>query len=135
MVNRTQALVLGFFALVWVGLVLIVAISPEVYDRTLRVPNGDRTVEVGFVAALSALIAILAYGVRQRWRWVFWLILAAFLAGLLRLAASALELGGILPAQGPGWYTVVQAVIGLAQFVIALAMIAGYRKHGVWGAY
>ena len=29
---------------------------------------------------------------------------------------------------------VLQAVVGLIQFVIALAMLAGYRKTGVWGA-
>jgi hypothetical protein len=30
---------------------------------------------------------------------------------------------------------VLQAVVGLLQFVIALAMLAGYRKTGVWGAW
>jgi hypothetical protein len=29
----------------------------------------------------------------------------------------------------------LQAVVGLIQFVIALAMLAGYRKAGVWGAF
>ncbi len=135
MVNRTQGLVLGFLAFVWVSLAVIVALAPEVYDRTLNVPNGDRTVEVGFVAALSALIAFLAVAVVRRWRWAFWLIVVAFLAGLLRIVASVLELAGSMPAQGPPWYTVLQAVIGAAQLLIAMAMIAGYRKHGVWGRF
>jgi hypothetical protein len=30
---------------------------------------------------------------------------------------------------------VLTAVIGLIQFGIALAMLAGYRKSGVWGEF
>jgi hypothetical protein len=135
MVNRTQALVIGFFAVAWVSLLVIVAVAPEVYDRTLQASEGDRAVEVAFVVVLSAFIALLAFGVLRRWRWLFWLILAAFLAGLLRVAASVLELTGTLPAQGPAWYTVYQAALGVAQFSIALAMLVGYRRRGVWGAY
>jgi hypothetical protein len=59
----------------------------------------------------------------RAWRWTFWLILVAFLAGLLRVPASALELIGVLPANGPTWYVLLQAGIGLVQFVIGLAMI------------
>jgi hypothetical protein len=32
MVNRTQALVLGFFLVVWVSLLVILVVAPEVYD-------------------------------------------------------------------------------------------------------
>jgi hypothetical protein len=28
---------------------------------------------------------------------------------------------------------VLQAVVGLIQFVMAMTMLAGYRKAGVWG--
>lgn len=135
MLNRTQALVLGFLGVVWVGLVVTEALAPEVYDSALSVRGGNRAVELGFVLALSALIAILALGVALRWRWMFWLVLLAFLAGPLRVLASALQLGGIIPAQGPPWYTVLQATIGVAQLLIATAMIGGYRKHGVWGDF
>src|SRR5258705_3166728 len=109
MINRTQGLVLGFFGFVWVGLIVIVAAAPEVYDRTLKVPQGDRTIEVGFVIALSVFIACLVVAVFRRWRWAFWLILLAFLAGPLRIVASALELAGYVPAQGPAWYSALQA--------------------------
>jgi hypothetical protein len=34
-VNRTQALVRGFFVLVWAGLVAIFAAAPEVYEQAL----------------------------------------------------------------------------------------------------
>jgi hypothetical protein len=35
----------------------------------------------------------------------------------------------------PEWYVLLQLVVGLIQFVIALAMLAGYRKAGFWGAF
>ena len=35
-VNRTQLLVLGFFALAWLTLAVIVALSPTVRDESVR---------------------------------------------------------------------------------------------------
>jgi hypothetical protein len=39
----------------------------------------------------------------------------------------------MLPAEGPAWYEALQGAIGAVQFLMALAMFAGYRKVGVWG--
>ena len=61
-------------------------------------------------------------------------ILLAFLAGILRVPTSVMQLAGDIPAQGPPWYVVLQAVVGLTQFLIALLMVAGYRKGGIWGS-
>ena len=134
--NRTQLLVLGFFVLVWIALVAILAFSPDIYAQTLRLAPGDmRTIEVGFLVALSALIALLVIGVLRRWRWTFWLILVVFLLGVLRLPVSAFQLVGLMPATGPTWYEALQGVIGVVQFLIALAMFSGYKKAGVWGAF
>jgi hypothetical protein len=134
--NRTQRLVLGFFVAVWLALLAILFADPQIYDSTLNLgPDGNRLADLALLIAVSLLIAILAAGILRRWRWVFWLILLAFLAGIVRVIASALELAGTVPAAGPTWYVEVQAVIGAAQFGIALAMIAGYRKAGVWGAF
>jgi hypothetical protein len=134
--NRTQLLVVGFFVLVWLALVAILVLSPEVYAQTLRNAGWDSLpIEALFLIALSALIALLVVGVFRRWRWTFWLILIAFLLGVLRLPASALELAGMLPASGPNWYEAMQGVIGLVQFLIAIAMFAGYRKSGAWGEF
>ena len=136
MANRTQALVLGFFVLLWAGLVAILAAAPAVYDQALRLPPGEhRPAELAFLVALSAFIALLGIGVLRRWRWTFWLIMVAFLFGVLRVPASILELTGALPAAGPTWYVLVQALIGLLQFAIGLAMVVGYRRAGVWGAF
>ena len=65
-------------------------------------------------------------------------IAAAGHGGQILLSQSARDLAvqlfGIVPAQGPTWYVVLQAVVGLIQFFIALAMLAVYRKAGAWGA-
>jgi len=70
----------------------------------------------------------------RRWRWMFWLVLVAFLAGILRAPASLLELAGVLPMTGPSWYVVLQAAIGFVQFAIGLAMLSAFRRAGVWGS-
>jgi hypothetical protein len=131
--NRTQASVLGFFGLAWASLVVLFALAPEVYGRALRLSSaGARLL---FLVAISAFIALLGIGVIRRWRWAFWLIFVAFLFGPLRVVASVLALSGVLTADGPTWYVLYQALLGLVQFVIALAMLAGYRRAGAWGAF
>jgi hypothetical protein len=78
---------------------------------------------------------VLMPGVFRRWRWTFWLILIAFFFGVLRLPVSALQLLAMVPASGPAWYEALQGGIGTVQFLIAIAMLAGYRKAGVWGDF
>jgi hypothetical protein len=133
MLNRTQVLVLGFFVLAVTSLLVILVAAPEVYDQALRLPSGSRRLEVAFLATLSGFIALLAVGVIRRWRWTFWLILVAFLAGVLRVPVAILQLTGALTAPGPSWYLVFQGLLGVVQFAIGLVMMAGYRRAGVWG--
>jgi hypothetical protein len=137
--NRTKALVLALFATYWVIVVVILLTARDVYDSQLAQAaplSGDpRPAEIGALLALTALFAVLSTGIIRGWRWTFWLILVVFLAGVLRLPAAALQVAGILPRQGPAWYLALQAVVGLTQFGIALAMLSGYRKSGVWGAF
>ena len=135
MLSRSQALTLGFFVFAWASLLVILAVSPEIYDRTLRLAPGDDDIaRLAFVVGLTVFIALLCFGVVRRWRWAFWLILIAFLAGVLRVPASVLELAGTLPAQGPTWYTALQAVFGVVQFAIGLVMLADYRRsRRAWG--
>ena len=126
---------LGFFLVVLVSLVVIRAATPDVYDQALRLPaSWPPWAGIAFLLALAAFIALLAVGVLQRWRWTFWLILVAFLAGVLRVPVAILQLAGVLPTNLPSWYVVFQGLIGLAQLAIGLAMLAGYRRSGVWGA-
>jgi hypothetical protein len=135
MVNRTQALVLGFFVVALGSLLVILAVAPDVYDQALRLPDDSVAAEVAFLAALTAFIGLLAVGVLRRWRWTFWLVLVAFLAGILRVPVAILQLTGVLAADVPTWYVAFQGVIGLAQVAIGLAMLAGYRRAGVWGSF
>lgn len=134
--NRTQLLVLVFLAAVWVVVVAILALAPGVFDQALRFSVASRRpFEIAFLVVLSLFLLVLAIGVLRRWRSTFWLILVAFLAGVLRLPASALELAGILPVQGPAWYVVLQGAIGVVQFAIGIAMVKGYRRGGIWGNF
>jgi hypothetical protein len=132
-VNRTQALVLGFFVLVWATLVVLFAVAPEVYYRAMKLSSSG--VGLLFLVGVSAFIAVLGVGVLRRWRWLFWLIAFAFLFGVLRLPATVLTLEGVLPADGPAWYVVYQGFLGVVQFAIALLMLVGYRRGGTWGAF
>ena len=135
MINRVQALVLGFLLMAWISLVVILVAAPEVYERRLRsLPGALRVVEIVFVVALTAFIVLLSIGVLRRWRWMFWLILIAFLFGVLRIPVAVLQISGQMRPDGPLWYAILQGVIGLVQVLIALAMILGYRRSGVWGS-
>jgi hypothetical protein len=85
---------------------------------------------------LSSFLVVLVIGVVRRWRWTFFLILGAFLiGGVLRVPASILQLSGVLPADFPAWSVLLQALIGLVQVTIGLAMLVGYRKTGTWGSF
>ena len=109
MVNRTQALVPGFLLLAWTSLLVILVAAPQVYDQALRLPTGNRrTAELGFLAALTSVLALLAVGLVRRWRWTFWLILVAFL--FVRRAARAS--GHLAPHRGAGgrWEDVSSSV-------------------------
>jgi hypothetical protein len=134
MVNRTQALVLGFLLVALTSVLAIRVVAPEVYDLALRLPADERQWQSAFLGALALLILLLCVGVVRRWRWIFWVITVAFLAGVLRVPAAVLQLTGVLASDAPAWYLVYQGLLGMAQFAIGLAMVAAYRRAGVWGA-
>ncbi len=131
--NRTQALVLGFFLVAWLSLLSILVAAPEVYDQALGLASNRRMAEVAFLVGLSGFIGLLVVGVLRRWRWAFWLILVAFLFGVLRVPVGVLQLTGVLAANAPAWYVLFQGLLGVAQFGIGLVMVADYRRSGPWG--
>ena len=93
MINRVQA---------WISLLAILVAAPEVYEQRLRsLPGAQRIVEIVFVVALSGFIVLLSIGVLRRWRWTFWLILIAFLFGVLRIPVAVLQLSGQMTPDGP----------------------------------
>jgi hypothetical protein len=138
--NRTKVLVLALFAGYWVVVVVLLVAARGFYDSQLpqavRLPgNNQWPGEIGTLLVVTALFAVLSTGVIRSWRWTFWLILIVFLVNIVRVPGAALQLAGIVPRQDPAWSAVLQVVVGLMQFVIALVMLAGYRKAGVWGAF
>ena len=133
MINRLKGLVLALFGSYWVAVIVIWIAARPVFDQVGGLARGQIGAEAAEILALTALLTLLSVGVVRGWRWLFWLILLAFLAGILRVPAATLELAGKIPRQGPPWYIVLIAVVGLIQFVIALTMAASYRRSGVWG--
>ena len=133
MINRTKGLVLALFAAYWVVVIVIWIAARPVFDQVGGLRPSQVGTEGAEVLALTALLTLLSVGVMRGWRWLFWLILIAFLAGILRVPAAALELVGKIPQQGPAWYVVLTATVGTIQFAVALRMAAGYRRSGVWG--
>ena len=118
------------------SLVVILIAAPEIYDQALRLPsNSPRWMALTLLAALDVFIGLLAMGVLRRWRWTFWLALVAFLAGVLRVPVAGLQLTGVLAADGPTWCVAFQGSLDVLQFTIGLAMVAGYRRAGIWGAF
>ena len=99
-------------------MVALYAAASEVYGRDLGLSSADA--RLLFLIAISAFIAVLGVGVIRRWRWAFWLIVVAFLFGPLRVVAFALALSRVLPVDGPTWYALCQALLGLLQFIVAL---------------
>ena len=90
-----------------------------------------------FLVAISAFLVLLGVGVVRRWRWTFWLILVAFLiGGVVRVPVSIVQLEGVLAADFPGWYVLVQALIGVVEVLIGVLMLVGYRREGgIWGSF
>lgn len=129
--NRTQTLVAGFPALVWIAVLASFVLAADVYADALGIAG--RAAGGAFLLAIAALVALLVLGVARSWRWTFWLVLVALLAAILRLPAALLQLSGLLPASAR--YLVSRGLSGLAQFAIGLAMLAGYRRGGIWGAF
>ena len=123
---------LALFAVYWIVVVVILLAARQVFDQVAGMTGDQRAVEVAIVLALTALLGLLSTGVVRGWRWTFWLILVAFMAGVLRAPVAVLELAGRIHSQGPPWYVALTAVVGLVQFGIAVAMLAGYRRAGIW---
>jgi hypothetical protein len=123
-----QLTLIGFFITVTVFLVALFAAAPEIFVTA----TGGMPAPI-LLVPLLVFIAGLVIGVLRRWRWVFWLVLLAFLGSALRLPVTALELLGILPIEPPLWYLLLRAAISVIQLGIGIWMVHMYRRHGVWG--
>jgi len=132
--NWMQGLMIGFFATAWLALCVMLAVSPGVREVVVgRMPGSGAPVVIGFLAGLGCFLALLTVGVLRRWRWLFWVLVVAFAAGAARVPVAWFQLTGRMAPEGPDWYVVTQGGIGVAQVVIAVVMLVGYRRAGVWG--
>ena len=136
--NRTQAAVVGFIISAWLALVVTFIARPSLYDTQLHqiALAGQPGLRAAFVAAIGLLLIVLTIGTVRRWRWLFWLLLIAFATGLVRIPLLGLQLLGLAPLGCP---PVVCRPSGRHRLRAGgdrhLAMYAGYRKHGLWGAF
>jgi hypothetical protein len=129
-------MVLGFFMVAWVTLAVLLVVAQSVRDSTLgRLPGQDAPVVLAFLVGLLCFLTVLGVGVVRRWRWLFWLLMLAFAAGVARVPLTVLQLSGRMSPEGPDWYVVLQGVSGVVQAGLAVAMFAGYRRAGPWGAW
>jgi hypothetical protein len=132
-INRTRAFVLALFGLYWLAVLVILLADRPVFDQVGGLPMHGLAADIGAVLVLTLLLAVLSAGVVRGWRWTFWLILVVFMLGIRTVPVAVLELTGRLPQQGPTWYVLFGVVVGLAQLGIGVAMLAGWRRSGVWG--
>ena len=131
--GSAKTLVLAFIAVYWVTVLgLLLGVRP-LYDQMLQLSGNQARAEIPTFIVLTVLFGILSTGVVRGWRWTFWLILAVFVVGILRAVYAVLEVAGVVPPRGPGWYVVLPGVVGLLQFGIALVMLAEYRSSNGWG--
>ncbi len=71
-------------------------------------------------------------GVLCQWRWVFWVVLVAFVGMVLDIPVTILQLTGTLPGLFPVWYSLCRLGVSMIAIVIAVWMLQIYRYHGVW---
>jgi hypothetical protein len=134
-VTRTQVLVLGFFAVAWLSIVVLLTLAPDVFDDALRLGTASDATRFAVLGLITGVITLLTVGVVRRWRWTFWLTLVAFLAGILRVPVSLLEVTDVIHASLPTWYIAYQAILGITQFIVGTLMVLGYRRAGYWAAF
>jgi hypothetical protein len=126
--------VIAFFAVAWLSIVVILRVAPEVYDEALRLGTASDGIRLAVLGLITTVISLLTVGVVRRWRWTFWLIVVAFLAGIVRVPVSLLELSDVIHASLPNWYITYQAALGITQFIVGMSMVLGYRRAGYWAA-
>ncbi len=134
--RRVQAGVIAFFAVVALSLVVIYTLAPRTYTQVLgsKVPATEShpLIATVFCAATLLFIALLIVGVLRRWRWIYSLLVVAFIASALQLPAGALELAGTQPNPVPAWYTLYRSVIAAGEVALGIWLIAVWRRWGIW---
>lgn len=131
-----QRTIIAFFASMIAVLVFIYAVAPSIYLETLNLKtqaSDAHPLAVNlFFAAILVFVATISYGVARAWRWIFWLALVAFLAGILEIPAGILQLMGAIPIQQPTWYILLRMAISVVELALGVWMLRAWRACGVW---
>lgn len=135
-VRRLEISLVVFFVLALCSLIGIAVVDPSLYAPTLLLPSAQADhypLALTVVLCLLVLmIALLIFGIFHHWRWLFWLLLLAFCASVLRIPVTLLQFAGIVPASGPLWYSLLQTGVAVIEAGLAIEMIRIYRREGVW---
>src|SRR6185437_8418274 len=112
--RQLEKALIAFFALVALSVIVVCVVDPSLGEEILSLPTSAASSYPLFVTlflvGVLALIAVLIVGVRQHWRWMFWIILLAFSAAVLDILVTLLQLAGvqlpgILSSPYPVWYS------------------------------
>ena len=135
--RRLERTLLTFFLLATLFAIGVYLWAPSIYTDLLMLPTdpSDRypILVTLFLLTLVVFIAVLIVGVRRHWRWLFWLLLIAFGAMILDIPVTILQLAGVVPNLFPVWYSLCRMGVSLLAVLIAVWMLAIYRRYGVWG--
>ena len=112
-------------------MLVLYALARQAFDEVVGRPEA----ELPFLLAVVVLTGVLALGVVHRWRWLFWLLMLAFLASAIAIPVDALQLAGLLPgARGPAWYQLARMGVSVAELGLGIAMVVAYRRtRRTWG--
>ncbi len=134
--SALQRVLIVFFVGVTGFLLVVYAADPAIYVQVLlrKVSPDDShpLAATAFLVAILVLVSFLVVGLFRRWRWLFWGILAAFVAEVIALPIDVLQLAGLLPLDYPVWYEACRLGVSCVQLGIGVWMIALYRRYGVW---
>lgn len=130
--------IIGFFALTVVLLLVLYLVAPSIYVETLTPILDAQAADAHplainlFLVALLIFITTISVGVARGWRWLFWLLLIAFLVAPLEIPAGILQLMSILPIQQPAWYVLLRMATAVVEFALGVWMLFAWRRCGVW---
>ena len=135
--RRLEWTLLAFFLLTTLFALVVYVVAPSVYSSILLLHSSPADshplAATLFLLALVAFLAILTIGVRQHWRWLFWLLMIAFGAMIIDVPVTIFQLVGIMPEFFPVWYNLCRMGVSLVAVGIAVWMFLIYRHGGVWG--
>jgi len=134
--TRLERAVITFFILAALSLLVVYVADPAIYAQSLALassPAERYPVPVTlFLVGILAVIALLILGVVRHWRWVFWLVLVAFVGSALQIPVTLLQITDVLPAADPLWYGLFRMGVAVVELALAAWMIYIYRHEGDW---